>query len=94
MEPEALTRSLQRLKRRKVKIGVLATDRHLTVTANMKKLPEINHQFDIWHVCKSVVKKLHQKAKKYPDLKPWVQSVSNHMWWCAATCDGDEQVMR
>ena len=25
---------------------------------------------------------------------PWIQSISNHLWWCAATCDGDVVLLR
>ena len=56
-----------------------------------KKYQDINHQFDVWHVAKSVVKKLTQKSllKGNGDLKPWIQSVSRHLWWSAATCGRD-----
>ena len=28
------------------------------------------------------------------DLLPWIRSLSNHMWWCSATCDGNTEVLR
>ena len=28
------------------------------------------------------------------DLLPWIHSVSNHMWWCSATCDGNAEVLK
>ena len=28
------------------------------------------------------------------DLLPWIRSVSNHMWWCSATCDGNAEVLK
>ena len=27
-------------------------------------------------------------------LLPWIQSISNHLWWCAATCDGNVVLLR
>ena len=40
-------------------IATLATDRHYAVMALMKaSYPNINHQFDVWHLSKSVTKKL------------------------------------
>lgn len=81
----------------KVKVKVLATDRHLMIGSIMKKdFPKVSHQFDVWHVAKSVTKKLtaHGKTKKCADLNPWIQSVSNHLWWCCGTCGGDPEVLR
>lgn len=25
---------------------------------------------------------------------PWIQSISNHLWWCCATCKGNLQLLR
>ena len=25
---------------------------------------------------------------------PWIESMSNHLWWCAATCDGNVVLLR
>ena len=48
-----------------VNIRSLATDRHTTITAEMrKKYPSIIHQYDVWHLWKWVTKKLTKKAKK------------------------------
>jgi len=30
------------------------------------------------------------KKKECSDLAPWIQSVVNHLWWCAATSNGDQ----
>lgn len=39
-----------------------------------------SHQFDVWHVAKSVIKKLNAKgkSKKNADLLQWVQCFSKH----------------
>ena len=92
MEPEGCKRCLNALLKNKVKVRCLATDRHTTVAANMRKLyPNMVHQYDTWHLAKWVVKKLTKKAKTKgcEDLNRWIQSMSNHLWWSAATCGGD-----
>ena len=53
------------------------------------------HQQDVWHVSKRVTTKLTEKAKKKDcgDLFPWIKSVSNHLWWCADTCEGTKELL-
>ena len=55
----------------------------------------IEHQYDVWHLAKCVVKKLTQKGKQKhcEQLLPWIQSISNHLWWSAQTCNGDAQLL-
>ena len=70
-------------------MSTLGTDRHPQITALMKKeYPAINHQFDIWHLAKSLSKKLrHASSKKeWQDLGLWKKSIINHLWWCSQTC--------
>ena len=96
MENEGCQRSLNKVINQNVKIRSLTTDRHTQITSEMrKKYPSIIHQYDVWHLSKWVTKKLTKKAKKKANelLLKWVQSVSNHLWWCAQTCDGDSEVL-
>ena len=82
MEKEGLRHCLKYLLDRDVSIDTIATDRHRGVGALMKSdYPSINHQYDVWHLAKSVVKKLTQKGKqrKCEQLLPWIQSISNHL---------------
>ena len=53
------------------------------------KHPHIDHQYDVWHLSKSVTKKLTKKAniKGNDDLTHWIKSISNHLWWCSASCN-------
>ena len=70
---------------------------HTTITAKMRTVfPTINHQYDVWHLSKWVTKKLSKKAKKKgcEELTTWIQCISNHLWWCAATCNGQAGVLR
>ena len=64
MEKEGLRRSLNYLLGQDVSIDTIATNRHRGVVALMKKeYPYITHQYDVWHMAKSVVKQLTQKGK-------------------------------
>ena len=92
MEKEGLRRSLNYLLERNVSINTIATDRHRGVGALMKIY--ITHQYDVWHMAKSMVKQVTQKGKlKHCEwLLPWIQSISNHLWWAAQTCNGDAQL--
>ena len=67
--------------------------------------PDINHQFDIWyemkiskcfkkcfrHFVKSIKTKLFKasKLKSCLDLKIWIDSIVNMIWWSLATCKGE-----
>ena len=43
----------------------VATDRHVGISADMgRNFPEIDHQFDVWHLVKSITIKLTKKSKK------------------------------
>ena len=97
MEKEGFKRCLESLEGDGVHINRIATDRHVSISSYMdKERPEINHQYDVWHLSKWVVKKLTSKAqqKGCEELSPWIQSISNHLWWCAATCGGNVQLLR
>ena len=58
MEYEGCKRSLNKLLGQRIPVRCLTTDRHVTITARMKsKYPHIKHQYDVWHLAKSVTKK-------------------------------------
>ena len=58
--------------------------------------PAVDHRYDVWHVGKSISKKL-DKAAKYADCRPiveWTKSIVNHLYWCAgSTSDGNGTVI-
>jgi len=39
----------------------------------------VEHQVDVWHLCKNIKSKLAKKAKKggCKELAPWIKSVTN-----------------
>ena len=66
MEKEGLIRALSRVQKQNFKIKSLTTDRHPQIIKYMREKTKIKHQFDIWHVSKSIKKKLVAAAKKTP----------------------------
>ena len=96
MEKEGLRRPLNYLLEQGVSIVTIATDRHQGVGTLMKSdYAYISHQYDVWHMTKGIVKQLAQKGKlKHREwLQPWIQSISNHLWWAAQTCNGHAQLL-
>lgn len=57
---------------------------------------QVDHQLDLWHVSKGVTKKLTAKSKNAgcSDIADWIQSITNHMWYCSATCNGDALLLK
>ena len=53
-------------------ISRIPTDHHVSISSSTNKdHPNINHQYDVWHLSKWVVKKLTKKAKlKGEELSP------------------------
>jgi len=71
----------------KCKIDLLLTDRHVGIRHLLKTCyTEITHEFDLWHLSKSLMKKFKTINKKYEEVLAWKQSISNHLWWSAQTC--------
>lgn len=92
MELEGLKRSLARLEEEDIDISHLVTDRHSQVKCYMKRdQPHIVHLFDVWHVAKGVYRKLHAISKKRlcDVVGEWSHSISNHLYWCAASSNGN-----
>ncbi|KAI8493287.1 hypothetical protein Bbelb_292910 [Branchiostoma belcheri] len=90
MEKMGFLRSLEFLQNEGMSIECIATDRHVGIRAALKQRQyrDIDHQFDIFHMAKSVNKKLaaHANTRNKKDLFPWLKAVSTHLWWCSKTC--------
>ena len=74
--------------------------RHIQVAAMMRKdQPHVKHQFDPWHVAKSVRKDLLAASKKREcaNLGPWISSIVNHLWlkfkWLRFKCQQYQQIL-
>ena len=57
VEKEGFKRCIESLEDDRVQIDRIATDRHVSISSFMnKERPQINHQYDVWHLSKRVVK--------------------------------------
>ena len=93
MEYEGCKRVLNSSIKKKIPIRCLTTDRNTTITSKMRtNYPKIKHKYDVWHLSKWVTKKA--KKKSCEELMPWIQSISNHLWWSAATCGENADILR
>ena len=62
---ELINCSLETLENRGVNLNKIATDRHVSISSFMdKEHPGINHQYDVCHLSKCVVKMHINKAKQ------------------------------
>ncbi|XP_033096404.1 uncharacterized protein LOC117100721 [Anneissia japonica] len=96
MEKEGLVRSIASLRECGVSINTLVTDRHSQIRKWMKDNPaDVHHKCDIWHISKSLNKKLKTAANlsSCTSIKPWIQSITNHLYWCAISIpDGNAEL--
>ena len=59
MEREGFKRCTENIYEKGRKIMVVATDRHVGIRADMKRnFTEVDHQFDVCHLSKSITKKV------------------------------------
>lgn len=75
---------------------LLATDRNQSIAKLMRQsYPEIEHQYDPWHISKSITKRIHNasKTKGNEILDLWLRSIINHLWWSASSCNGEEDLL-
>lgn len=83
----------------RIHVDTVGTDRQLGIWALVKKEYKrcgIDHQVDVWNLCKNLKTRLAAKAKKKDcnALSPWIKSITNHMWWSAMTCEGNTQLLK
>ncbi|XP_064619336.1 uncharacterized protein LOC135482820 [Lineus longissimus] len=97
MEKEGLIRCVRYLETEDVTISKIVTDRHVQINKWLREnLPDTDHRFDVWHLAKSLKKKVDKasKEKNCGILEEWRRSIINHLYWCAATTpDGDPNMM-
>ncbi|KAM4726695.1 uncharacterized protein FYW61_012459 isoform 2-T4 [Anableps anableps] len=92
VELEGLKQGICILEQHGLIVTELITDRHAQVCKWLKtEKPNIKHWFDVWHVSKSIFRKLVAAAKKpnCTSVGLWAQAISNHLYWTAATSGGD-----
>lgn len=75
-------------------IKLFLTDRHKGIRFYIRtQHPEIQHEFDVWHLSKSLMKKMKTLEKKHEDAYLWKSSINNHLWWASQNCKGDGQLL-
>ena len=97
MELDGFKKVVDRLQEYGIKIGSITMDWHKQIRSYMRKfLKHILHQFDVWHVGKSIKKKLVKLPKKKSCccLNQWIKAIINHFWWCCTSCEGDPENLK
>ncbi|XP_056406820.1 uncharacterized protein LOC130297972 [Hyla sarda] len=72
-----------------VKIFMICMDRHVAIRKMLREeYSDIKHEFDVWHLVKSIGKTLlaASKRKQCKDLTEWISPIKNHIWWSGNTC--------
>ena len=96
MEKEGCLRSMSFLARKGLTINTVVTDRHPQIQKLLReKMPETKHYFDGWHIGKSLGRNLESiaKEKDCEEVRPWIKSITNHLYWSAASSGGDSELV-
>ena len=71
-----------------VTIKIFISDRHKGIAKWLRAAyPLVQHFYDIWHVSKSITKKLAKLAKEkgYESVPEWIKPIRIHLYWCACS---------
>ncbi|WAR27817.1 hypothetical protein MAR_013521 [Mya arenaria] len=93
---ELVQRATDSLRRCGLSLAEIITDRHLQIQKWIREnLPGTVHSFDVWHIGKAVKKKLLalSKEKDCNIVCKWMKSITNHLYWSAASSQGEEGSM-
>ncbi|XP_058493987.1 uncharacterized protein LOC131465383 [Solea solea] len=96
MEKEGLIRSLELLERSGVNVTSLVTDRRTWVEQLIQEQkPDIDHFYDVWRLCKAIIKKVDaiSKEKDCRMIKSWQKSIENHLYWSASSSSSEEETV-
>ena len=88
MELEGAKRAFAYLTSVGLKIAVFVSDRHRGITKWLRECqPNTAHFFDIWHVARSIEKKILKlsEQKGCERISQWIKGVRNHLHWCASS---------
>lgn len=88
MELEGAKRCFQFLERLGLTITEFISDRHRSIAKwNREVCVKTTHYCDIWHVARSVTKKLLQasKGKGCEIIKDWMRGIRRHLYWSATS---------
>ncbi|XP_072006315.1 uncharacterized protein [Engystomops pustulosus] len=96
LEKIAFEKTLQSLLQKGVFVGIIATDRHVGIRKLLREnYKEIIHEFDVWHMAKSIGKKMlaASKVRSCSTLSAWIAPVKNHLWWSARNSEGNPDLL-
>lgn len=85
MELLGAKKCFEKLQKEKVSVSTFVSDRHTGIAKWIKDHQTSTHHFyDIWHVARSVCKKIAQAAKEkgLDRLQHWVKGIRRHLYWC------------
>ena len=88
MELEGAKRCFNFLQRMGLTVAAFVSDRHRGIAKWIREFqPQTSHFFDIWHVARSINKKLLKASneKGCEIIKEWMKGVRNHLYWCVTT---------
>ena len=78
-------------------IAIFVSDRHRGIAKWIREnCASTKHYFDIWHIARSITKKLlsASKEKGCEIIKDWMKGIRRHVYWCAtSTKDGFEALI-
>jgi hypothetical protein len=86
MELDAAKRCFELISNKGLKVSSFISDRHKGIAKWIRSNhPDVQHYHDIWHVCKSITKKLLKagKEKGNETILLWVKAIRKHLYWCA-----------
>ena len=96
MELEGAKRCFCFLKNSGATIPVFISDRHMGIAKWLREdQPTTKHFFDIWHVAKSLTKKILKASKEKGSeiLKDWLRGIKNHLYWSVTSTKSGFEAM-
>ena len=88
MELEGAKRCFSYLKKCGLAISTFVSDGHRGIAKWIRcQQKSTQHFFDIWHIVKSITKKVIKvsKEKGCEVLQKWTKSLKTHLYWCATS---------
>lgn len=88
MELQGAKNCFNFIRRAGVAISEFISDRHRGIAKWIRESQtDTSHYYDIWHVARSIAKKLLKasKEKGYEVIKDWIKGVRNHLYWCTTS---------
>lgn len=96
LEVAGCAETLTEMEDMRAPVDVICTDCSASVAKRIREdFPTVEHQHDVYHIEKRITKKLTAKAniRGNEALRPWIKPITNHLWWAAQTCTGEEDLI-